>query len=75
MSGFAGCNRVFGPISFSYNRIHIKPLASTKMYCEGTSSIENEIMTILEGNPIYNLKEGHLTLETQKGSLLLKKVD
>lgn len=75
MSGFAGCNQVNGILSFEYNKMIIDQLSSTRMYCGEASDLENEILTILRGKPIYHLKDLHLILETSKGSLTLKKVD
>src|SRR5690554_390395 len=75
MSGFAGCNQVNGSLRFEYNKMIIDQLLSTRMYCGEASDLENEILTILRGKPIYHLKDLHLILETTKGSLTLKKVD
>lgn len=76
LGGFAGCNQVFGQLSFEYNKIIIKNLGSTKMYCEGASKIENKLLSILRAKPvIYSLKGTALILENTEGSIELKKVD
>lgn len=75
MSGFAGCNQVNGNLRFEYNKMIVEQLASTRMYCGETSDLENEILTILRGQPVYHLKGLNLILETPRGSLTLKKVD
>lgn len=76
MSGFAGCNQVFGQLHFEYQKISFKPLGSTKMYCAEVSDVENQILKILRDTPvIYTLKGTKLILESRTGSLTLKKVD
>jgi|SRR5690554_2096277 len=75
MSGFAGCNQVNGNLSFEYNRMIINQLSSTRMYCGDASDLENKILAILRDKPFYHLKDLHLIIETQKGSITLKKVD
>lgn len=75
-SGFAGCNQVNGMLRFEYNKMHIEPLSSTKMYCAELSDIENKILNILRNGPvIYKVKGTTLILETREGSITLKKVD
>jgi heat shock protein HslJ len=75
MSGFAGCNQVYGNLSFEYKKMIIDQLSSTRMYCGDASDIENNILTILRDQPVYHLKGLILVLETTKGSITLKKVD
>lgn len=75
IEGFAGCNQVHGNLSFDYNKITIKPLVSTRMYCGEASKIETQIMEILNGQPIYKFQDGKLYIETTKGSMILKKVN
>jgi heat shock protein HslJ len=76
LGGFAGCNNVFGQISFEYNKMIIQNLGSTKMYCAEASKIENDILEIMRAEPlIYTFKDGLLILENTKGSLTLKNVD
>lgn len=76
LGGFAGCNQVFGQLNFEYNKMIIKNLGSTKMYCEGVSKIENKLLSILRAEPvIYSLKGTTLILKNTKGSIELKKVD
>jgi heat shock protein HslJ len=74
--GFAGCNNVFGQINFEYNKMIVRNLGSTKMYCAEVSNIENDILEIMSAEPLlYTLKDGLLILENTKGSLTLKNVD
>ncbi|PKR79988.1 hypothetical protein CW751_12240 [Brumimicrobium salinarum] len=75
MSGFAGCNQVNGNLHFSYNRIKISELVSTRMYCGDASDIENQILGLLRSEPFYRIDGLYLTLETTKGIIKLKKVD
>lgn len=74
ISGFAGCNQVHGDLSFDYNRITIKPLVSTRMYCGDASKVEAQIMEILNHQPFYTFRGGKLIIETTKGIMILKKV-
>ena len=75
ISGFAGCNQVNGDLKFEYNKMIVKPLSSTRVYCEETSKIENEILAILRSYPIYNVSGLELTIESIEGVIVLKKVD
>ena len=75
MSGFAGCNQVNGNISFGYNKMIIDELISTRMYCEETSTIEEEILKVLKSEPVYDLQLLRLTIESEEGNIVLKKVD
>lgn len=75
MSGFAGCNQVGGNIRFEYKKIIFDPLISTRMYCQGASDIENEIMKVLNSQPTYDIKELRLYIESPEGSIILRKVD
>lgn len=76
MSGFAGCNQVFGELHFEYQKVSFQPLGSTKMYCAEVSDTENKILKIMRDAPvIYSLKGTKLILENRTGRLVLKKVD
>lgn len=75
MSGFAGCNQVNGNIRFEYNKMIIEPILSTRIYCKETSPIEQKILEILNGKPVYGFNGLYLYIETTKGSLIFKKED
>lgn len=75
MSGFAGCNQVNGDLKFGYNKMIIEPLSSTRMYCGETSKLEEEILSILKSETTYDHRGLSLTIESIKGSIVLKKVD
>ena len=75
ISGFAGCNQVNGNLTFGYQLMNIQSLVSTRMYCGEASQIEEDILEILRTPLTYKLEETHLYLTSEKGKLLLKKID
>lgn len=75
LSGFGGCNNFNAQLSFSYQKMHLSPIAATKMYCADESKIEREIFSILSGPVRYMRKEQQLILENTTGTLIFKKVD
>lgn len=74
--GFGGCNEFNGQLSFSYNKIHIQPLVATRKYCDESSQLEEKFLGLMNNETLnYQFKGNILILESQKGSLFLKKVD
>lgn len=69
LTGFTGCNRVFGPFAVAAaNNITIHDLATTKMFCENYA-LEALFMKALEGNHEIIRTNDLLTL----GQLTFKK--
>ncbi len=75
VGGNGGCNQINGGISFNYDQILFSKLATTRMYCNEASDIENEILSILRLNPSYKIDNLTLHLELPKKSITLKKID
>lgn len=75
MSGFGGCNNFNAELNFSYQKMHVGPIAATKMYCAEESKIEREVFSILSSPVRYIRKERLLILENTTGTLIFKKVD
>lgn len=75
ITGFAGCNRIFGKIFFAYEEMIIQQLVSTRMYCGEFSKLESNIVDILNDTPHYSIQNLLLTIESPKGTLVLKKID
>ncbi len=62
VNGYAGCNRVFGPVHVSSDSIGFAGLAATRMYCTETQHVEDAFMAALNRAVGYAVKDGRLTL-------------
>lgn len=75
IGGFAGCNSYGGNIEFGFGNFTTKGVMSTKMYCEKTSAVENDFLSVIsETKVLYSFKDKKLILESEKGSLIFNKV-
>lgn len=74
LSGTGGCNRIFGTIEVSGDKIKFGPVASTRMYCEGVNEsgfvngLQNADSWKIENNRLYLMKD-------DKEIMVLRKVD
>lgn len=75
VSGFAGCNRMFGPIRVWGDSISFANLAATRMYCVETQHIEDEFMKALNEASTFTLKDGQLTLRNGTDLAVFRKQD
>lgn len=73
VSGFAGCNRVFGPIKVWGDSISFEGLAATRMYCVETQQVEDAFMGALNGTRTFLVKGDKLTLLGGKELAVLRK--
>lgn len=60
--GNGGCNGFGGDLSVNGSAINMSQIISTKMYCEGTSEIENEFLSELEKVNRFEIKGKNLLL-------------
>ncbi len=61
VNGYAGCNRVFGPVHLNGDSIGFTGLAATRMYCTETQYVEDAFMAALNRTNTYTVKEGRLS--------------
>lgn len=74
MSLYIGCNRAGGKFSQQKNQLHMGPLMSTKMFCEGVP--EQEIFSLFESATRFTAKGTFITLyHGSKKIIALKKKD
>lgn len=75
IAGFGGCNRFGGDFSFTYKGIQPAELIATKMFCETTSDLEQELLSVLTAKFVnYHFDEqGGLTLESINGTAYFTK--
>lgn len=62
LSGFGGCNQLFGEYKVEGENISFPMLGSTKMYCESTMKLEQAFTKALREASTYTLKGTTLTL-------------
>lgn len=60
--GNGGCNGFGGDLSVNRSNINMSQIISTKMYCEGTSEIENRFLNELEKVNRFEIKGKNLLL-------------
>ena len=74
MSLYVGCNRAGGKFTQQKNQLHMGPLMSTKMFCEGVP--EQEIFSLFEAATRFTAKGNIITLYqgSKKIATLKKKV-
>jgi putative lipoprotein len=72
VSGFAGCNRVFGGMVLHGDSISFPALASTKMFCQDSQQVEDKFMQALNETRTYTLKGDELVLQGAKELAVLK---
>lgn len=66
LQGFGGCNRLMGTYELAGERLSFPGVGSTKMYCENTQRIEDEIKSTL--GRVDNFKLEGRDLKLQQGS-------
>jgi heat shock protein HslJ len=70
-SGFAGCNQFTGEYSLAGKKLSLKNIASTRMFCEETMTLETRFLQILQEVDEFKIKEHELFLS--KGDQQLAK--
>lgn len=72
VSGFGGCNRIFGAYEVDGDAIRIGPMASTRMLCaepEGVGEQEAALLAALEAATSWTIRDGRLQLRDADGAL------
>lgn len=73
VTGFAGCNRMFGTVKTWGDSIAFPGLASTRMYCVETQAVENSFLEALNTTRTYTIKGDELVLLGDGGRTLLRR--
>ncbi|MCL4281410.1 MAG: META domain-containing protein [Flavobacteriales bacterium] len=66
LTGYAGCNRVFGAMRIWGDSIAFPGLASTRMYCEETQKTEDSFLEALNNARTFAIKGDQLVLSGGK---------
>ena len=69
--GFAGCNSYSASYELGAGRLTFGPAISTKMFCESSQEVEDAYLKALESVATWELRDGALTLRSDRGSVLL----
>lgn len=62
VNGFAGCNRIFGPLAVHGDSISFSGLAATRMYCEESQKLEDDFLAALNASKTFKMQNGQLIL-------------
>lgn len=73
VNGFAGCNRMFGPMRVWGDSISFAHLAATRMYCVETQAMEDEFMKALNEARTYLFRDGEIILRNNADLMVLRK--
>ena len=73
-TGNGGCNRIFGPVTITADRMRFGQIGSTRMMCKlAPGSIpETTVLRGLNATRKYSIARGELTLTDNRGSVLLR---
>ncbi|MCX2742342.1 META domain-containing protein [Mangrovivirga sp. M17] len=75
LTGFTGCNRVKGKLSFNQSSLIVTDISGTKMKCQA-ESLESQFLEILTFGVLdYTFEKRKMTLQNKRGKLSFKKVD
>lgn len=72
LTGFGGCNRIFGAYEVDGDAIRIGPMASTRMLCaepDGVGEQEAALLAALEAATTWTIRDGRLQLRDADGAL------
>ncbi len=73
VTGFAGCNRVFGTMKVWGDSIAFPGLAATRMYCQETQQVEDAFLDALNKASTYSVKDERLVLLAGKEVAVLQR--
>ena len=73
-TGNGGCNRIFGPVTVTADRMRFGQIGSTRMMCKlmPGSVPETTVLRGLNATRKYSIARGELTLTDNRGRVLLK---
>lgn len=73
VSGYAGCNTFSGNYTIEGNKIKLDSFIATRMYCEDTMEIEQNLMNALQEADSFSLENMELSIKNENGILLTGK--
>ena len=65
----ADCNRCSGGYSASASRIGVGLLACTRAYCVDTAPVDDQFLSVLQGDSSASIDGASLTLQSSRGTL------
>jgi heat shock protein HslJ len=71
-SGFSGCNRYSGSYDQQNTIFSLGPIASTRMFCEGSMDLEDEFLSALDEVTSITPDESALSLLDRDGTIIAK---
>ena len=73
-TGSGGCNRIFGPVTITADRMRFGQIASTRMMCKMLpgSIPETTVLRGLNATRKYSIARGELTLMDYRGGVLMR---
>lgn len=76
MSGFAGCNRFFGPFTMDEATLSFGPIGATKMACMGSGGKDEQRVFDILGGPLHYSFMGRdaVLVGNKTGGLMLQRV-
>ena len=75
-SGYSGCNRMNGSLSFQFGKIKFSNIASTRRACPQHTNSERELLDLLRNWHHYTIDRNRLNLfENENPIVVFKKVD
>jgi heat shock protein HslJ len=70
MSGFGGCNRMFGSYEMDGASLQFGGMGATRMMCQDTMDLETEFMAALGATRSFAIRDGLLALADSAGTPL-----
>jgi heat shock protein HslJ len=70
MSGFAGCNRMFGSYEMEGSTLRFGGVGATRMMCPDRMDIENAFLAAIHATRSFSMKEGALALADSAGAVV-----
>lgn len=72
MSGFTGCNRMFGTYELAGERLAFGGIGATKMACAETMDLERVFLGALQSAGLWRIEDGVLILSDDSGAELMR---
>ncbi len=75
VSGFAGCNQLFGSVALRGDSLSFPGLASTKMYCREAAQLEDGFLQALNATRTFAINGNELVLKAGKDLAVLRRTE
>jgi heat shock protein HslJ len=69
LTGFSGCNNVFGAYEFSHESLKFDPVAATRMACLD-ANVEPQFLEALAGTATFRIADDKLQLMNKNGEVI-----